>query len=232
MSGRTILIMLQTLIDTQIKKRRDAETAERDNSKFRISDAGKCHLYRYWKRAGKPMTQKIEANGYRAMELGIQLHELIQEFLVAARMDGEITDIQFERVVEDEHRLGHFDALFSINGEKILYDFKTISSKQAYFMQKNGDTEKRQHALQLMTYRNLLPYAIKQARIAYINRENLDVVADIQVNPMRWISETLKDWDTIIGAWKRDREPAANPEHWECKYCPYIQSCGAALLIV
>lgn len=221
--------MLQTLIDTQIKKRRDAETAERDNSKFRISDAGKCHLYRYWKRAGKPMDQKIEANGYRAMELGIQLHELIQEHLYAARMDGKIADIQFERIIEDEHRLGHFDALFSIDKEVILYEFKSVSSKQTYYMRKNGDTEKRQHALQIMTYRNLIPYLITQARIAYINRDNLEVVADIQVNPMQWISEMLKDWDTIIEAWKRGIEPEANPEHWECRYCGYRESCPYVL---
>lgn len=46
------------------------------------------------------------------------------------------------------------------------------------------------------------------------------------------LPEMVNDWNTLITAWKEGREPEANPEHWECKYCPYFKSCGAALLIV
>lgn len=34
-----------------------------------------------------------------------------------------------------------------------------------------------------------------------------------------------QDWLPLIDAWEHQTEPQANPEHWECKYCPYHDEC-------
>lgn len=224
---------LESILIQQIITRRQQETAERDTSKFRMSDAGKCHLMRYWKRQGKPMTPATDDNGYKTMELGIILHGLIQSLLQDAAEQQQFRLIT-EGTLEDADRIGHFDMLLQFDHKAMLYEIKTISSKQAWYMTQKGEGAKCQHVHQILTYASFFPKTsphinIDEIRIAYINRDNLDIVADIEI--VQGAIMIGDDWRPLLAAWKKQEEPTPRPESWECNYCPYKKTCDKRVCV-
>ena len=65
-----------------------------DAPKFRVSDAGRCRLYRYWKRQGKERLQP-DAKGLRIMEAGNLYHAFLTYALheSGVLLDSEILAI-------------------------------------------------------------------------------------------------------------------------------------------
>lgn len=195
--------------------------------KFRVSDAGRCRLYRYWKRQGKKKIQP-DANGLRIMEMGNIIHAWLAQ---ALQNIGVLIKAEIE--VEDEYRKGHADALVKLGEHTILYDFKTISSKQAGYMLHNGCHAKRTHAYQVFSYFEMIRDGyldrsrngyIHDCRILYVTRETFNFVAETPVE-MGYMAEVRQDWQILCDAWDAQREPEANPDSWECRYCPYRETC-------
>ena len=213
-----------------------------EHRKFRVSDAGRCHLYQYWKRQGKEQPAKGVPE-LKVMELGNLLHA----WLEYALQKSEVLQ-NAELLVEDDHRKGHADALVRLNGKPVLYDFKTIGAKQAWYMLNNGAKAKREHQFQVLTYLAMLthdpsnPFAagLADARILYVTREEvkgkqgevlppLTVIADVAAD-LDLLPAVRKNWDILIAAWEKHKEPQASPEAWECRYCPYHNSCEQGFL--
>jgi CRISPR/Cas system-associated exonuclease Cas4 (RecB family) len=188
-----------------------------------MSDAGKCHLMRYWKRQEKPAELPIQPDVLRAMQVGIILHNWIQMVMQSSQ---DLLVLGIEQELEDEHRLGHYDALLNIDGKLTLYDFKTINGKKAYYLENHGRNADLPHQYQLVSYASLLDPRPDELRIAYIERESLRVAKECPVTYEYVISSVQKDWNTLIKAWEDQREPVANPDSWECKYCQYCVHCG------
>ena len=208
--------------------------------KFRVSDAGKCRLYRYWKRQGKDQPAK-DMDMLKVMELGNLIHVWLEYVL---RLEGVL--YQSEAIVEDEHRSGHLDAIVDVSGYPTVYEFKTIGGRQAWYMVNNSAKAKKEHQYQVLTYLDMctdmttsvdsdIVVTPKSARIAYILREEmtgkngnklppLTVIADIRTD-LDLLPAVRQDWQILIDAWKDGVAPEANPEHWECKYCPYKGDC-------
>jgi CRISPR/Cas system-associated exonuclease Cas4 (RecB family) len=209
---------------------------EDDNRKFRVSDAGRCRLYRYWKRQGKDQPAK-ETHLLQIMEMGNLIHAWLEYAL-----DSKGILHNAEIIVSDEHRKGHADALVYVNGHIALYDFKTIGSKQAWYMLNNGAKAKREHQYQVLSYMDMINTAqtseiidVKEARIAYITREEVSSKYDDKIPPLHVIADVAADldllpavktdWQALIRAWEEQQEPQANPQAWKCKYCPYHGTC-------
>lgn len=232
---------LASVIDTYLSSIRPREhlipmtihfDEETDDRKFRVSDAGRCRLYRYWKRQGKERP-KPDAKGLRLMEAGNIYHAWLS---YALHESGVLLDSEIE--VENEHCKGHADAFINLDGQYILYDFKTISSKQAGYMLSNGCKVKKEHAYQVLSYyimmdngeiftkdqRTTCFIMPHECRIAYITREEMEFIAEIPVD-LDLLPQVKKDWQILISAWKKQEEPQANPEVWECKFCPYKNVC-------
>lgn len=200
--------------------------------KFRVSDSGRCRLYRYWKRQGKEQPPK-DMDLLKIMEVGNLIHAWLEYALNAA---GVLYDS--EVIVEDKNCSGHIDAIV----DRTVYDFKTIGGRQAYYMLNNGAKAKKEHQYQVLTYLDMCNDMIspcevvpESARIAYILREEcrgkhsdklppLTVVADLRAD-LDLLPAVRQDWQILIDAWEKQEEPRANPEHWECKYCPYHEGC-------
>lgn len=207
---------------------------ETDTRKFRISDAGRCRLYRYWKRQGKER-QKPDAKGLRIMEAGNMYHAWLS---YALHECGVLLASEIE--VANDHAKGHADAIVGLNGKYILYDFKTISSKQAGYMLTNGCKAKKEHAYQVLSYFMMIDNFCEvtndvafvavpdECRIAYITREEMEIIAEVPVDP-DLLPQVKKDWQILISAWEKQEEPQANPEHWECKFCPYKETCDKSV---
>lgn len=193
----------------------------RDHSKFRISDAGKCHLMRFWKRQGIEPTNSSSFDIRLVMESGNLLHAWFQYVL---KKIGVIEAAEME--VQDEHKLGHFDCILAYNNTRILYDLKTISGKKMYYFHKNGDKPDKQHIYQVLTYHSLLHPWPDDVRIAYISRDTLEICECVVHLGHNALVEAANDWGALIGAWEVDMSPAPNPEPWECNYCVYRDACS------
>lgn len=200
----------------------------RDHSKFRASDAGKCHRMRYWKRQGKAGAQDVSFEVEMIFQVGHLLHAFIQHAL---------SDIGVvfasEQPLEDPHRIGHLDALVQDDGKLVLYDFKTVGGKQMYYL-KQDRSPKADHLAQVRTYHQMYVtteggtqeyQSIDECRIAYISRDTLEIVDLLAPENFHAVNA---DWQTLIGYWERQETPPMTRNEWECKYCQYSSDCPHA----
>lgn len=195
---------------------------DRDTSKFRLSDAGKCRLMRFYKRQGKPATNTLTPDVLLQMQAGNLLHAYIER---AAQEMGYL--VASEEKLEDEHRIGHFDMIVrnpQDEDEQILYDIKTITNKKAYYMLKNGNQADAQHVAQVVSYASMYPGDIDDLCIAYVIRDTMEI-QEVRLSMAENINDVSADWTFLFSAWSTQTPPAANPQSWECKYCPYTQDC-------
>jgi CRISPR/Cas system-associated exonuclease Cas4 (RecB family) len=205
----------------------DTHDPDRDNAKFRLSDAGRCRLMRYWKRQGKLATSTMTPDVLLQMQAGNLIHAYIER---AAHDTGIL--VASEDRLEDEHRIGHFDMIIKdVGGSRghILYDIKTISSKKAYYMAKDGKQADPQHVAQVISYATLYRKfggELDELRIAYVIRDTMEILEA----PISHSAAAEADWNILIGAWICQEPPAANPEKWECRYCAYASDCASAHL--
>lgn len=196
----------------------------RDTTRFRMSDAGKCRLMRYWKRQGK-VGQPYQGNPF-LLEAGNLFHAYIQHALIdQGRM------IACEERLEDDHRIGHFDMLVNAGQpmQPTLYELKTVSEKQFYYKKKNAAPDKP-HIAQIVTYADSYIRKVDKfpdLRIVYLNRDSLEFL-EFTVEYYKQITAVTNDWETLIDAWNAQQEPTPNAENWECKYCQYATVCQHA----
>jgi len=210
--------MLEKIIDDYIAEKRQAEL--RDHSKFRVSDAGRCHLMRYWKRQGKPASDLPDDRQLRIFEVGHVFHRWIQDILLEKRKL-----VACELKIEDTHRIGHIDAIIRMDDMFILYDFKTVHSRKFHWRRKAGNNGDMHYAMQAFTYATMLPFGVADIRIAYISKDDL-CIEEVSVMDTDDISEYVQqDWATLLDAWERQEPPKPNPAEWECKYCIYRTEC-------
>lgn len=227
--------MLTQLIDQYIFDRQLHDTQERDNSKFRVSDAGKCRLMRYWKRQGKPANVAWGKETLRVMQLGINIHEWIEK--IVSDLPGGVERVVSEHHLEDEHRIGHFDLYLELTSpliddrdplRYILYDIKTKGGKQWYYFERDGRKTDIIHAYQIVSYwlmANDEGFPIDSCRIAYINRDTLEMHENTVLHDML-CEEVETDWNLLIRAWEQQEEPEPSPAtDWECRYCIYNKEC-------
>jgi CRISPR/Cas system-associated exonuclease Cas4 (RecB family) len=214
--------MLANLVDAYITEKRAEQI--RSHEKFRVSDAGRCHLMRYWKRQGKPLTDEPDARTQRVFEVGHVFHVWLQDLL---KEKGLL--IEREKEVEDIHRIGHVDAIIQNEQGLILYDFKTVHSKKFHYKRKEGNNGDIHYHMQAYTYAMMLPFGVADIRIAYISKDDL-CIEEVSVMDTDDISEYVQqDWHTLVSAWNAKLEPEPNPMSWECKYCGYTSSCQYTL---
>lgn len=221
-------MIIRDIVDQHCETRQREEGLERDNSKYRVSDAGKCRLMRYWKRQGKEYDPgDVPPLMRRTMQAGILLHEWIETVLKQA-VGHQLAGFEAEGEVEDEHRLGHFDLLLHLkDGSTLLADVKTVKDKQFYWKKQKGAD--RQHIHQVCSYADMLPEQPDRAVIAYLNRDNMEMIEE-PVDLTSFLPAVWRDWESLIHCWDRQEEPEPNPENWECKYCIYKTACEHATL--
>jgi len=211
---------ITTILDKFCAERQQHDTDDRDHSKFRVSDAGKCRLMRYWKRQGKPMDPHYTPEGLRIMHVGIMIHNWIQGVVKQA---GVALAIELE--LEDFHRIGHLDALVHLDGKRVLYDFKTVNEKKWFYLEKSNFRPDFQHVAQIITYGQMIDPQPDKMVILYLNRDTLKL-AECLVDAICYEDMIIDDWETLISAWKRQIEPNPDPENWECGYCAYRSTCS------
>jgi len=186
------------------------------SGRFHVSDAGRCHLMRYWKRQATSPHQDFDDRAYRIFAVGHLFHLWIQGIL---KEKGVL--ISVEQKVEDEHRSGILDAIVQSSGKRILYDFKTVHSRKFLWIAKEADIHYHHQA---MTYNTMISVPADEVRIAYISKDDL-LIKEVPVFLTR--EKVDADWKPLIEAWVKQEPPKPTPLPWENAYCLYRESCWA-----
>ena len=207
---------IRDLIDRHIAEHRGEWEP---SPKFRVSDAGRCHLMRYWKRQGKEPTDLPDERALRVFEVGHMVHRWIQDIL-------EEKGVLFgkEILVEDEHRIGHVDAVVMLDGGPVLFEFKTVHSRKFHYQRRLGFMEDTHYFFQAATYAMMIPVKITETRIVYVSKDDLHI-EEVTVPMPEMRIRAAEDWGKLIEAWEEGREPEPNPLDWECRYCIYRSTC-------
>lgn len=195
---------------------------DRDHAKFRVSDAGKCRLMRYWKRQGIVPSNLPSLDIRLVMESGNLIHAWIQHVLQAMH----VLEVAEQELVDD-HKIGHLDCLIMYKKNWVLYDLKTVSGKKMWYFHKHGERPDKAHIYQILTYHAMLADKIRpcpdDVRIAYISRDTCEI-QECRI-PLGHLNDVLDDWAALIAAWEVKMEPEPTAEAWECKYCAYKDRC-------
>jgi hypothetical protein len=205
----------------------------RDTSKFRLSDAGKCRLMRYNKRHGLPSANSLQPSVLLQMQIGNMFHAYIEH---ACKDMGVL--IASEERLETPDFIGHFDLMLRTRSDTFLYDIKTINNKAAYYMVHDKFQAKpEQHIAQIVSYYMAIDAAYRDGisnlcppdrlAVAYIVRDTFDM-REVEIHLSDHLSRVNDDWGILLRAWKQQTPPEANPAKRECKYCMYAHSCEFA----
>lgn len=185
--------------------RAELERENKTPEKFYASDAGRCPLYRLWKREGREGI--IQQSG--ATLIGSWIHEGIRKLV-----EKHMPFYEWEVPVENEYVKGRVDALC---GDEL------IEIKSTAFISQVKAEPYVHHVLQAQTYAWLLGY-VRKIKILYVCKLTLEVVEhELPANP----EQARKDWERVIKAWEDgySEEEVAQPLSWECKLCPYREGC-------
>lgn len=68
---------------------------------------------------------------------------------------------------------------------------------------------------------------LEALRVAYLNRETLEIVEVDVPNDAACLAATQRWWEVLIDHWERQTPPTPKPEAWECKYCCFNTCCEA-----
>lgn len=175
------------------------------------SSAGYCIRKNIFERLGVPYVNE-DARKQRVFSVGHVFHEWMQ----AITRDAKVSIAQ-ELELQDEDLMvrGHIDDLVVIEGNLILYDYKTVHSKS--FNYKKEDDMSHYHRAQLGTYmyllRKLRPdlfegrHQLTEGRILLISKDDVRMMEQ----PLMW-SDRLRDdivtyWTVLNDYWKEHRLP-------------------------
>lgn len=225
-------MQIAQIFDAFYLERQQRDRAERGAiHKFRMSDAGRCRLMRYWKLQGKPAAE-VPIDALRNMQAGNVLHDFFGSVIAdrAITQSGKpIVGVMLEGKVEDEHRIGHYDIWAQTLEGSFLIDLKTVKGKEASYLEKYGKKAKHQHVYQIVSYADLLVPRPDKLLVVYVERETLRVVLESTVDYALNIKDVEEDWRILIDAWNFGDVPEPNPDDtWECKFCGYRDVCPTA----
>jgi len=208
--------MLKELIDKfYLDQQRD-----REQTRFYITDAGKCPRAVFFKFKNAPR-EKLDARILRIYEHGEYLHRNIFNILYRLKI-GVTTEVS---IPAKEIVSGRADAILCINHENYVLDIKSINS----MIFRNLTAPKDENLYQLQLY--LHYFDIKKGILLYIDKDQQNIKEFIVDYNPEIVHSLLKSFEELKGKVESDIVPAALPDYpdnWQCNYCQFKEICGVA----
>ncbi|MBM4177268.1 PD-(D/E)XK nuclease family protein [Candidatus Gribaldobacteria bacterium] len=193
---------------------------ERIQTKFYISDAGKCHRQIFFKFKQAPKAKQDPVK-MRIFEAGEWLHRYIYNVLYQSRI-GVVTEISMP---QNETISGRTDAIVCLNGENYIVDIKTMNSLQFRNLKQARD----EHQLQVQLYMHF--FNLKKAILLYIDKDKQELKEFIIEYDEGLVNELLRGLDELKDQIEKDIVPGVlidYPKNWQCSYCQYREICDLA----
>jgi CRISPR/Cas system-associated exonuclease Cas4 (RecB family) len=211
--------MLKELIDKFYLDRQK----EKEQSRFYITDAGKCSRTVFFKFKNAPRAE-MEARVLRMFDHGDQVHQLIMRPLLTIK---EIHVVASEvKIGPQELISGRADAIISDGKDLYVLDIKSMNS----MIFRNLEEAKEDNINQLQLY--LHYFKIPRGILLYVNKDNLELKEFlINYNP-DLIQSILKDLNELKAKIDKNIIPSRLPDYpqnWQCQYCPFREICAMAL---
>lgn len=211
--------MLKELIN-QFYSDRAKKRNEKDQTRFYISDAGKCPRAVYFRFKGAPK-KELEPEKMRVFEVGDHTHMRLLSVLFSLGL-VRATEI---KIPPQEIISGKADAIIGFeDGKPWLIDFKSISD---FAFQKLNEP-RPDHVKQVQLYMHY--FKVPQGILLYENK-NTQELREFQVQYNSTIVQRLLgELEILKEQIEKDTIPfiPKDLESWRCEYCEYQEECQRA----
>ncbi len=210
--------MLKEFIDKfYLDKQKD-----REQSRFYITDAGKCPRAVFFKFKNAPRAE-MEARVLRMFDHGDQVHQLIMRPLLSIR---EIHVVASEvKIGPQELISGRADAIISDGKDLYVLDIKSMNS----MIFKNLEEAKEDNINQLQLYLHF--FKIPRGILLYVNKDSLELkefLVNYNPNLVQSLLKSLSELKTKIDSNIIPARIPTYPDDWQCKYCAFREVCNIA----
>jgi CRISPR/Cas system-associated exonuclease Cas4 (RecB family) len=209
--------MLKELID---KYYLENQREDRIQTKFYISDAGRCPRQLFFKFKQAPK-EKLEPRIMRIFEAGELLHNYIYSVLYQAKI-GAVTEIT---IPEQKLVSGRADAIVCIDGVNYLLDIKSINSMKFKYLK----APKPEDVWQVQLYMHF--FNIKKGILLYLDKDRQELKEFIFDYSKKTSEALLDNFRQTKKRIEINIVPQALPDYpkdWQCRYCSYKEICDMA----
>jgi len=189
----------------------------REQTRFYITDAGKCERSVFFKLKNAPR-EPIDARIMRIFEHGENIHRSIFNILYRLRL-GVVTEIP---IPSQEIISGRADAILCVGNENYVLDIKSINS----MIFRNLAVPKEENIYQIQLY--LHYFNIKKGILLYIDKDRQEM-KEFFVDYDEALCKSLLDKFYVLkGQVEKNILPARladYPRNWQCSYCAFKDVC-------
>ena len=152
--------MLKEIIDQFCRE----QEHDRKQTRFYVTDAGKCHRFIFFKFKQAPHPA-LEPRILRLFDHGNYIHRLVMNALKAQGvLEGEEVNIPPQDLIA-----GRADALLKIRGERYILDVKSINGNGFKALKE----PKKDHVYQVQLYLHF--FEIVKGILLYVNKDNQEL---------------------------------------------------------
>ncbi|MCX6724361.1 MAG: PD-(D/E)XK nuclease family protein [Candidatus Staskawiczbacteria bacterium] len=192
----------------------------REQTKFYITDAGKCPRAVFFKLKNAPR-EPLDARIMRIFERGENIHRSIFNILYRLRL-GVVTEIP---IPSQEIVSGRADAILCIGNENYVLDIKSINS----MIFRKMSAPKEENIYQIQLYLHF--FNIKKGILLYIDKDQQEM-KEFFVDYDETLCKSLLDkFYALKDQVEKGVLPArlaGFPRDWQCSYCPFKDICKMA----
>jgi CRISPR/Cas system-associated exonuclease Cas4 (RecB family) len=207
--------MLKELIDKfYLDKQKN-----REQSRFYITDAGKCSRLVFFKFKNVPR-KEMEANILRMFDHGDYIHQLIMSALLGVKdlhiISSEI-DIPPQEIVS-----GRADAIISDGKDLYVLDIKSMNSMIFRSLEEPKDENLNQIQLYLHYFK------IQKGILLYVNKDNQELKEFIVNYDSEHAARLIQSLHKLKTQIDTDIVPSRIPTYpvdWQCRYCQFKEIC-------
>jgi CRISPR/Cas system-associated exonuclease Cas4 (RecB family) len=192
----------------------------REQTRFYITDAGKCPRSVFFKFKNAPK-EPTDPRIMRIFEHGENIHRSIFNILYRLRL-GVVTEIP---IPSQEIISGRADAILCIGNENYVLDIKSMNS----MIFRNLSAPKEENVYQIQLY--LHYFNIKKGILLYIDKDQQNI-KEFFVDYDEALCKSLLDkFYALKDQVEKGLVPARladYPRNWQCSYCPFKDVCKIA----
>ena len=206
---------IQKIVSDQLEK--ENKEHKHETTSFYASSLGYCKRKQIYKRCNTQETNPADDRGLRVFSVGNLFHEWLTSIV-----ERSGTKIQEEVEVENKQYnvKGRIDAIIEKDGEKLVYEIKSINSKGFNYLKE----PKPENVKQLISYLWLTKN--KEGRLIYLSKDDARIVEF----PIRLTDKLLKEVKDELKELNYYMEKNILPKklsgkNWQCGYCNYKNLC-------
>ena len=192
----------------------------REQTKFYITDAGKCPRSVFFKFKNAPR-EPFDARIMRIFERGENIHRSIFNILYRLKL-GVITEIP---IPSQEIISGRADAILCINNENYVLDIKSINS----MIFRKMTEPKEDNIYQVQLYMHF--FNIQKGILLYIDKDQQEMkefFLDYDEALCKSLLDKFYGLKDQVEKYVLPARLADYPRNWQCSYCPYKDICKLA----